>query len=204
MTTNNLFNVCTLQHAHMPTGDLEAMFRLRYDTFVNRLGWDVKVHEDMECDDFDQPDTHYIYVPTAPGTVDACWRLLPTTGPNMLRDIFPELLRGEPVPCATDCWELSRFAVATDRVGSTGQEFGPLSVELMAESARFALQNGIARYVTVTTAAVERLLRKLGLNMYRLAPPMRYGIAMAVVVVIEVDAITLNAVGMGVGQGTGH
>ena len=38
----------------------------------------------------------------------------------------------------------------------------------------FARINGIARYVTVTTVAVERLIRRLGVNVSRLrVPPLR-------------------------------
>ncbi len=38
-------------------------------------------------------------------------RLLPTTGPYMLADVFPQLLRGEDPPKAEHIWEISRFAV---------------------------------------------------------------------------------------------
>jgi acyl homoserine lactone synthase len=190
------FRVQTATLEQMSAPYQEGMFRLRHQTFVDRLGWDVETHDGMERDGFDVKNTHYIFMPTAEGTVDACWRLLPTTGPYMLKDTFPQLLAGLPAPQAPDVWEMSRFAVATDRVGSTGQEFGPLSVELMAESARFALANGISRYVTVTTAAIERLLRKQGLSMHRLCAPLRIGGVLTVACAIEVDATTLAAVGV--------
>lgn len=196
MENTTAFTVQTSTLDQMTEQDRKGMFRLRHETFVNRLGWDVETHDGMERDRFDQPGTHYIFLPGEHGSVDACWRLLPTTGPYMLKDTFPELLAGEPAPQAPDVWEMSRFAVATDRVGSTGQEFGPLSVELMAESARFALENGISRYVTVTTAAIERLLRKQGLSMHRLCAPLRIGRVLTVACVIEVNATTLAAVGM--------
>jgi acyl homoserine lactone synthase len=189
------FPVRTAQYSSMSTQDLEAMFRLRYDTFVNRLGWDVQVHNGMEFDEFDKPDTHYIYVRAPDGMVDACWRLLPTLGPNMLRDTFPQTLGGLAAPAATDVWELSRFAVATNKVGTSAQEFGPLSLQLMAESVRFGLDAGISRYVTVTTAAIERLLRRQGLHVYRLASPVRIGAVMTVACVIELDEQTQQAVG---------
>lgn len=141
----------------------------------------------------------YIVASNDRGDVDACWRLLPTQGPNMLRDVFPELLHGQPAPCAADVWELSRFAIATDRVsaddGAANPQigFGALSVALMAESTRFAQQNGIARFVTVTTAAIERMLKKQGLNIHRLGPPLRVGHVLTVATFIEIDHITLKA-----------
>jgi acyl homoserine lactone synthase len=195
MLQTSQFPVRTAQYSSMSTEDLKSMFRLRYDTFVNRLGWDVHACDGMEFDEFDRQDTHYIYVRAQDGLVDACWRLLPTLGPNMLRDTFPQTLGGQSAPAATDVWELSRFAVATHKVGTSAQEFGPLSLQLMAESVRFGLDNGISRYVTVTTAAIERLLRRQGLNVYRLASPVRIGSVMTVACVIELDAQTQQAVG---------
>ena len=189
--------------AELTDQDREGMFRLRYDTFRVRLGWDVKTTPDgLEIDEYDDLDlARYILARADDGGVDACWRLLPTQGPNMLRDVFPELLHGQEAPCAADCWELSRFAIATGRLpsaedaGNAQVGFGPLSVQVMAEATRFAEAHGIARYVTVTTAAIERMLRKQGLNVHRLGPPIRIGQVLTVACFIEIDAITLGALG---------
>lgn len=179
------------------------MHRLRTEVFRDRLGWDVKVTDDgLEVDEYDAlPSAHYILATSAEGMVDACWRLLPTLGPYMLKDVFPQLLHGQPAPAAADVWELSRFAVASDRLcadesaGNHQVGFGDLSVALMTESARFAHRMGIARYVTVTTAAIERMLKKLGVNVHRLGPPVRIGSVLTVACFIEVDDITLRALG---------
>lgn len=179
------------------------MFRLRYDTFVTRLGWDVQATDGQEIDEFDQvEDVQYILAKAGDGGVDACWRLLPTLGPNMLRDVFPELLHGQPAPASPEVWELSRFAIATDRLPDTENAgnpqigFGNLSVGLMQESVRFARENGIARYVTVTTAAIERMLKRQGVNIHRLGPPIRIGSVLTVACFIEIDLITATALGM--------
>lgn len=187
----------------MAAQDRLGMFRLRAEVFSQRLGWDVQLTDDgLEIDPFDQVDTaRYIIARDPLGRVDACWRLLPTLGPNMLRDVFPELLHGQPAPAAADVWELSRFAVAADRVGASDSAgthqigFGELSVALMAQSTRFAQAHGIARYVTVTTAAIERMLRKQGVNVHRLGPPLRIGQVLTVACFIEIDDITLRALG---------
>ncbi|WP_374665133.1 acyl-homoserine-lactone synthase [Ramlibacter sp.] len=187
----------------MAAQDRLGMFRLRAEVFSQRLGWDVQLTDDgLEIDPFDQVDTaRYIIARDPLGRVDACWRLLPTLGPNMLRDVFPELLHGQPAPAAADVWELSRFAVAAERVGASDSAgthqigFGELSVALMAQSTRFAQAHGIARYVTVTTAAIERMLRKQGVNVHRLGPPLRIGQVLTVACFIEIDDITLRALG---------
>lgn len=179
----------------------EGMFRLRAEVFAGRLGWDVHITpEGLEIDKFDAlAEAHYIYAQSPEGTVDACWRLLPTIGPNMLRDTFPELLQDLPAPCGTNCWELSRFAIATDRLsvaehaGNPQIGFGELSMALMTQAWHFARSRGIERYVTVTTAAIERLLKKQGLSVHRLASPIRVGAVLTVACFIEVDEVTRRA-----------
>lgn len=187
----------------LKAADRDAMHRLRAKVFSERLGWAVTVtDEGHEVDEFDQlSSARYIIACAADGGVDACWRLLPTLGPNMLRDVFPELLHGQPAPAAADVWELSRFAVDATRlgddehVGTHQLGFGDLSVALMAESTRFAQANGIARYVTVTTAAIERMLKKQGVDVHRLGPPIRIGHVLTVACFIEINETTLRALG---------
>ncbi|CAN7423628.1 acyl-homoserine-lactone synthase [Acidovorax sp. Leaf78] len=182
--------------AHIDRGDLRAMFKLRYSVFHERLGWDVKSQDGMERDEFDDlPEVAYVLAKHPNGSVDACWRLLPTTGAYMLRDSFPELLHGQPAPHSDDCWELSRFAVATDRVGTANATFGDMPMALMRQSAQFALENNISRYVTVTTPVMERMLRHQGLHVHRMGPSIRIGVASAVALIVEIDHITLSAIG---------
>ena len=181
--------------SHIAPADLHAMFQLRYSVFHERLGWDVQAREGLERDGYDDlPDVAYVLAKHPGGSVDACWRLLPTTGPYMLRDSFPQLLHGQSAPMSDDCWELSRFAVATERVGTSHATFGEMPMALMRETARFAQANHIARYVTVTTPGMERMLRHQGLHIHRLRPSLRIGVASAVALMIELDDITLSAI----------
>lgn len=189
-------SVSTCRPSTTQQNRLEAMFRLRHEVFQEKLGWEVRSVNGMERDQFDDlDDVTYILGQGAAGEVDACWRLLPTTGPYMLKDTFPELLHGLPAPQDDHTWELSRFAVATSRTATDNAAFGPISMALMLESARFAVENGITRYVTVTTPPMERMLRQQGLHVHRMGPSLRLGVAVAVALVIEVDQQTLTAVG---------
>jgi acyl homoserine lactone synthase len=180
--------------------DQNGMFRLRYRVFHERLGWEVRTSAGLEVDEFDGlACAHYILARSPNNAIDACWRLLPTLGPHMLRDVFPELLHAQPAPASADVWELSRFALATDRLnaaesaGNPQIGFGELSVALMAEATRWARANGISRYVTVTTAAIERLLKKQGVNVCRLGPPIRVGHVLTLACYIEIDDVTQRA-----------
>ena len=80
---------------------------------------------------------------------------------------------------------------ATHQVG-----FGQLSIALLQESVRFARESGIARYVTVTTTAIERMFKRQSINIHRLGPPMKIGQVMSVAFFIENDDVTAKALGM--------
>ena len=96
--------------------EMDAMFRNRALTFSERLGWEVVVNDGYERDVFDDENPLYlISVDPVTGEYWGSLRLLPTTGRNMLRDVFPFLLgEGEFIESAT-IWESSRIcAVAVE------------------------------------------------------------------------------------------
>lgn len=149
---------------------MNGMFALRHKIFSERLGWDVKSEEGMEKDYFDDLDPTYVLVKDEKDVVEGCWRVLPTTGPYMLKDVFPMLLRGEEAPNSPDVWEISRFAVMPPD-GEAGIQAGiqPATIEILRQGYKFAVERGIKRYVAVTSVAMERfLVRVVGVPMTRL------------------------------------
>lgn len=171
---------------------LTNMYRLRHAVFHDRLGWDVNSDNGMEHDEYDQAKPIYVLAKGENTEVEGCWRLLPTTGPYMLKDVFPQLLSGQPAPHDPTIWEISRVAVVT-KERETGFGFSSIPIRMIQASIRFALHNGITRYVVVTSLSVERMLRKTGLNMNRFGPPVRIGKVMTVANYIEMDDISIFA-----------
>ncbi|MCK5750467.1 MAG: GNAT family N-acetyltransferase [Oricola sp.] len=57
------------------TDELQAMHRLRYRVFKERLDWDVQVSGDLELDRFDKLDPHYLLLRDCGGGVAGCVRL---------------------------------------------------------------------------------------------------------------------------------
>lgn len=168
------------------------MYQLRAKVFKDRMGWDVSILSGMEIDGYDALDPYYMVI-REPGNpaVRGCWRLLPTQGPYMLKDTFPELLHGQPVPEGKGIWELSRFAIETNGDRSFG--FADLALDAMREIVSFGDRMGIERYVTVTTTAIERLLRRTGIVIHRFGPPIRIGVENAVALDIDIGAETHQA-----------
>jgi acyl homoserine lactone synthase len=179
-------------HGRLLTADiLDSMYRLRSAAFSERLGWDVTSIGGRESDRFDDLAPTYMIVREhhRPDRALGCWRLLPTTGPYMLRDVFPELLDDAPVPADPRIWEISRYAVTPDAASARpGFGFGDISLALWRRLFSFSRDAGIDAFVAVTTVAVERLVAKLGLTIERFAPPRRVGSVLSVAFRLPMDA----------------
>ncbi|MFC5460817.1 acyl-homoserine-lactone synthase [Massilia niabensis] len=178
--------------------DLWEMHTLRAKVFQGRLGWEVPVLSGMEIDGYDALEPHYMMMREPDsgmlrGILRGCWRLLPTVGPYMLKDSFPQLLHGQPAPRDDQIWELSRFAIQTG--GSDQFGFSEMTMESIAAIIRYGHEQGIERYVTVTTVAIERLLRRAGVVIERLGPPLVIGVENAVALYVDIEA-TCVALGL--------
>ncbi|MCC5957303.1 MAG: GNAT family N-acetyltransferase [Natronohydrobacter sp.] len=142
---------------------LEDMFRLRARVFADRLGWDVHVERGMEIDEFDALDPVYLIGLDETDTVVSCVRLLQTTGPHMLSDVFSDILQGQAPLRAPTLWESTRFCVDTERLGLTDR--GPGSVaratsELMSATLDYARRCGITDIITVIDPVMNRVLKR--------------------------------------------
>jgi acyl homoserine lactone synthase len=120
-----------------------------------------------------------------------CWRALPTEGPYMLKDTFPELLYGQVAPEDPRIWELSRFAIEAD--GPQGFGFSGISLDALREIVMFGDRMGITSYVTVTTASIERMMRRAGFAVTRFGQPMRIGVENAVALNFDIGQQTHDA-----------
>lgn len=148
---------------------LRAMYAFRHQVFSGKLDWEVDVHDGLEFDLFDTMNPVYMLAKNQDGNVQGCWRLMPTTDAYMLRDTFPELLCGNAPPVDSRTWELSRFAVATNREGLEAQApLNDVTMGMIRRLYEFARTCEIDRFVTVTSVALERLLKRTGLPISRI------------------------------------
>lgn len=168
--------------------DINDMYRLRARVFRDRMGWDIPTIAGMEVDGYDALGPHYMLIQEPSGRVRGCWRMMATDGPNMLRDTFAQLLEGKSAPAGRHIWELSRFAIESDNEQAFG--FAELTTEAIRSAIQFADRMGISRYVTVTTTAIERMLRRTGMEVSRLGRPQRIGVENAVALDIAMSPQT--------------
>lgn len=157
--------------------EMDAMFRNRAQTFSERLGWEVVVNNGYERDRFD--DANPLYVVSVDPDTEEYWgslRLLPTTGPNMLRDVFPQLIEGEVIESAT-IWEISRICAKTVP-GQPYRSAGGVNyvfTELMLGVGEVGLLAGLTQMVAVFDARILRILRAAGCRPEIIGKPQHIG-----------------------------
>ena len=157
-------------HLAFQSGLVQSMFKLRDRVFRGRLGWDVTSLNGKEKDQYDEINPVYMMSCNEEKQLEGCWRILPTTGPYMLRDIFPQLLRGEILPEHENVWELSRLAVDPRKKHFRFKgNMNVITLDMFRNIYEYGIQNNIKRYVAVTSTPMERILRLSGI------PTKRFG-----------------------------
>lgn len=149
----------------------------------------------FERDQYDRDDTVYVVGRDEAGSICGCARLLPTTRPYLLKDLFPSLLaQGMDAPESPAVWELSRFAASPLAMGQS--ESGALSWvfrPMLASVVRCAAQLGARQIIGVTYLSMERLFRRIGVHAHRAGPAQCIDGRMVVACWIDIDSQTLAA-----------
>lgn len=159
---------------------IDAMFRMRAAVFSDRLDWDVTVTDGWEFDRFDAEDPLYLLsVDERTSELQGAVRLLPTVGPNMLRDVFSVLVPGG-APESPLIWESSRFAV--NPAVLTGHEraeanhvVNRTTLELLCGIVEVCQRAGIEHIVSVFDARMARIFRSIDCAFEIIGTPTRVG-----------------------------
>jgi N-acyl-L-homoserine lactone synthetase len=190
-----MMQLITVDYYGQFINDLSEMHRLRYRVFKERLDWEVQFSGDMEIDEFDALHPAYLLQRAVDGRVQGCVRLLPSTGPTMLRDTFPLLLNGAPAPAASQIWESSRFALDVPAdAPKAAHGIASATYELFAGMIEFGLSRRLTEIITVTDARMERILRRAGWPLRRIGEPRVLGNTIAVAGYLEVSVESLACV----------
>ncbi|MGY4362940.1 N-acyl-L-homoserine lactone synthetase [Bradyrhizobium sp. i1.3.6] len=190
-----MMQLITPEHYGEFVDELAEIHRLRYRVFKQRLGWDVLVSGDMEVDEFDVLRPAHLLHRATDGRIQGCVRLLPSTGPTMLRDTFPILLDGQPAPRSDQVWESSRFAldVPPDAPKANGG-LAAATYELFAGMIEFGLSMRLSEIVTVTDARMARILRRAGWPLRSIGKPRSLGNTLAMAGYLEVSTDALERI----------
>jgi N-acyl-L-homoserine lactone synthetase len=155
----SVVKVISVANKHRFAPLLDSMFRDRKTTFVDKLKWNVPVVDGIyEKDQFDNDDAVYLVATNREGNKHiSSMRLLPTSRPHLLSDVFPQLCDGE-LPRGEDIWEVSRICTAPDLKEDARTARRHMSIALI----EFALLYGATRLTLVSH--MEYLSRLLALG----------------------------------------
>ena len=164
-------------NAHEYQHLIDEMFRLRARIFRDRLNWDVEVTDGKERDRYDDEQPVYIiHTDNGAREVKGSLRLLPTTGPTLLADIFSDTLPDAVNLTAPSIWECTRFCL-DDNLFESGREDEMLfaSAALIEAVGDVALRAGIEAIIGNFDEPMLRLYRRIGCEVEVLGSTSRYG-----------------------------
>lgn len=146
-----MIDAISLETAHLLGDALPATHRLRHRIFVERQKYGVPSWNGMEWDEFDTPAATYLLWRDKASRPRAIARLIPTSRPYMIRQLWPELAADYVLPSSDDVWEITRLGIDRDLdLAVRGRIFG----EMFCAFAEFGLLQGITSYLFVTPPQV--------------------------------------------------
>lgn len=179
---------------------MDEMFRMRAEVFSGRLESEVTVTEGRETDRFDDEDPLYLVsVNEMTGALQGAVRLLPTTGPNMLRDVFC-VLTPEGAPESPQIWESSRFAInpgifaGEDRTNAN-HRVNAVTLELLCGIVEICRKSGIDHIVSVFDARMARIFRSIDCPFDVIGVPTRIGKTMTYAALFQMSAAMRRRLG---------
>jgi acyl homoserine lactone synthase len=174
---------------------MDAMHRLRKQLFHDRLKWDVSVKGEWEIDNFDQEDPLYILSIDKDGQLQGSLRLLPTTGPNMLRDVFGKTTEKIGAVVNPMVWESRRFCIRlpNGKDHRDSQLISKATVELIAGVGEVGLLAGLDHIVTVYDAILRRIIRQTGCREDLIGEPARFGRVMSYAGLFDINPVEIDA-----------
>ena len=184
-----MVNLITSHNRSKFRAPLEAMHRDRKKIFVDALKWDVPVVDGQyEIDQFDTDDAIYL-VALAPQTQRhlGSVRLLPTTGPHLLSEVFSSLC-DKGVPVGDDIYEITRLCTAPAR------DIEPKQIRrrLATAMCEFGLLYGINQYTCVTHIQYLTHLLAVGWECEPLGEPKQIGPDVVGALSIKITPATLQ------------
>jgi len=171
-------------------GQIEEMYRIRHRIYVDERGWKAIAKPDgREIDQFDTEDALYILALDDCGAVMGGTRLLPTTGPHLMRDVFAHTVTWGRVPCDARIYEISRYFVW----GNLRREArAKLVHELLCGVLEFAMERGISHLSGVfDTFFIPRFLEG-NWKIHHLGLPTEYPEGVCASFMLEVDRARLT------------
>ncbi|WP_454849971.1 acyl-homoserine-lactone synthase [Rhizobium binxianense] len=157
---------------------LDQMFRLRKRVFADTLGWNVSVIGPYERDSYDQMAPAYlVWCNESRTRLYGGMRLMPTTGPTLLYDVFRDTFPDAANLVAPGIWEGTRMCIDEAGIAAdfpdidAGRAFSMLLLALC----ECALDHGIHTMISNYEPHLKRLYKRAGAEVEELGRADGYG-----------------------------
>jgi acyl homoserine lactone synthase len=158
---------------------LDQMYRLRKRVFIDQLGWSLQhCSAGLERDRYDGMDPVYIvWTDERTGTLLGSTRLMPTTGPTLLYDVFSKTFPDAACLAAPGIWEATRTCVDCEAIAAlrpdiaASDAFATMCLAII-ECGR---AHGIHTIVSNYEPHMKRVYRRAGLQLDEVGRADGYG-----------------------------
>lgn len=138
----------------------EDLYRLRKKTFKDRLQWAVKCSNDMEFDEYDNPNTRYLLGIYGSQLICSV-RFIELNRPNMITHTFNALFDDITLP-DNNYIESSRFFVDKTRAKLLLGNRYPISYVLFLAMINYTRHHGHTGIYTIVSRAMLTILKRSG------------------------------------------
>ncbi len=177
-------HVIRRENRHLYVDILESYFRIRHQIYVVERKWtELDRADKREMDQFDTDETIYL-LGLEGRVIVAGMRLVPTSAPTLLSELFPRLALNGPVR-RLDVYELSRIFVVPNR---RGEHAGPRAeAVIQAAAMEFGLSIGLSAFTIVLESWWLPRLLDQGWLVRPLGLPIEINSLSTVAVIVDVD-----------------
>lgn len=144
---------------------IDQMYRLRAQVFKDELGWDVEVSNGREIDQYDDLSPVYLMWTNPSQTVLlGSLRLLPTTGPTLLYDVFRRTFPSDLELSAPGIWEGTRLCINQTAIAREHPEMEMKTAfcRMLLALCEVGVENGISTFVSNFEPPTKRLYQMAG------------------------------------------
>lgn len=161
-------------HGLEKAGLSEKMWRARHEVFVSEMNWALPHKNGMERDLYDTQEAIYLVAKDENDDIRASARLLPTTMPHLMEEIFGYLVDDSKIiPKGQTVLELTRYFVA--RSNNRLRDMPTLSSEIFCGVMEYCVQEAITSLLIVMDTRFLPQLQEIGWTWRPLGLPQEFG-----------------------------
>ena len=186
-----MIHLVTAENRHLYEAEIEQHYRIRHDIYIAERKWQgLLSHDGIERDQFDTADATYLLAIEQERVVGGL-RVLPTTKPHLLSEVFPQLAEVKGLPRAPDIVECTRLFAVKER--RNGWNHGALVGQIVCGNLEYCLGAGISAFTFMFEAWYLPRLHELGWKIDPLGLPALIENGWWIAAIVSVDEETLAA-----------